>query len=210
MVNPLAQVTLKAGSPGVPDFYQGTELWELSLVDPDNRRPVDFERRSHLLREVDVLLGLDPVERAGLVAEWMRDWQDGRIKLLVTAVGLRLRRDLPRVFCGGYLPLVTEVTVPGAAIVFARTAPPSDATSDVVIFAAPRLCRALVDGRSAAPVGGDVWKTSRIMLPPALADRVFRHEITGAEIRPTRAGDSAWIFLGEAFQHVPVAILRAV
>ena len=64
MVNSLAQVTLKIGSPGVPDFYQGTELWDLSLVDPDNRRPVDFERRREMLAEVDRLLGAGAGERA--------------------------------------------------------------------------------------------------------------------------------------------------
>ena len=211
MVNSLAQVTLKLGSPGVPDFYQGTELWDLSLVDPDNRRPVDFERRARLLDEVDALLALDARGRAASISEWVRDWKDGRIKLLLTTVGLRLRRELPRVFSGGgYLPLDAEVTVPGGAVAFARSAPRGTGGTDDVVFAAPRLCHALVGGRSAAPLGGDCWKTSRLMLPPALGDRTFRHELTGAEIRPTRAGDSAWIFLGEAFETVPVAILRAL
>ena len=172
---------------------------------------MDFESRARLLEDVDALLALPPDERAGAVAEWVRDWRDARIKLLVTAVGLRLRRDMAHVLCGGaYLPLVTEVTVPAGAVAFARTAPGANGTSDAVIFAAPRLCRALVDTRSAVPLGGEVWKTSRIMLPPALADRTFRHELTGAEIRPTRAGDTAWIFLGEAFHAVPVAMLRAI
>ena len=211
MVNSLAQVTLKLGSPGVPDFYQGTDLWDLSLVDPDNRRPVDFVHRARLLDDVDRLLALDPQARAASIAEWVRDWKDGRIKLLVTAAGLRLRGELPHVFSGGaYLPLDTEVTVPGGAVAFARSAQGHAATRDVVIFATPRLCRAQVDGRSAAPLGGDWWKTSRIMLPADLADRTFRHELTGAEVRPTRAADTAWIFLGEAFHTVPMAILRSL
>jgi (1->4)-alpha-D-glucan 1-alpha-D-glucosylmutase len=211
MVNSLAQVTLKLGSPGVPDFYQGTELWDLSLVDPDNRRPVDFERRARLLDEVDGLLALDARGRAATIAEWVSTWKDGRIKLLLTAAGLRLRRELAHVFLGGgYLPLVTEVTVPGGAVAFARSGRRDAGATDDVIFAAPRLCYALGRGRSIAPLGGECWKTSRIMLPPALGGRTFRHELTGAEIRPTRAGDSAWIFLGEAFETVPVAILRAI
>jgi (1->4)-alpha-D-glucan 1-alpha-D-glucosylmutase len=211
MVNSLAQVTLKLGSPGVPDFYQGTELWDLSLVDPDNRRPVDFAHRGRLLDAVDGLLALDPQSRATSIAEWLRDWRDGRIKLLLTTAGLRLRNALPQVFSGGgYVPLDTEVTVPGGAAAFARSADSATGTADVVIFAAPRLCRALVEGRSGPPIGGDCWKTSRIMLPPDLAARTFRHEITGAEIQPTRAANTAWIFLGEAFQTLPVAILRAI
>jgi (1->4)-alpha-D-glucan 1-alpha-D-glucosylmutase len=211
MVNSLAQVTLKLGSPGVPDFYQGTELWELSLVDPDNRRPVDFELRNRLLNEVDGLLALAPEERAPAIAEWVREWKDGRIKLLVTAVGLRLRRELPHVFSGGgYLPLVTEITVPGGAVAFARTEYSVDGGNEAVLFAAPRLCLRLMEGASTPPLGGDCWKTSRIMLPPGLADRTFRDQLTGAEVRPTRTGDSAWIFLGEAFQTIPVAILRTI
>jgi (1->4)-alpha-D-glucan 1-alpha-D-glucosylmutase len=211
MVNSLAQVTLKLGSPGMPDFYQGTELWDLSLVDPDNRRPVDFAHRARLLDDVDRLLALDPEGRAATIAEWVREWKDGRIKLLVTAAGLRLRGELPHVFSGGaYLPLDTEVTVPGGAVAFARSAQSASGTRDVVIFAAPRLCRAQADGRSTAPLGGDWWKTSRIMLPADLADRRFRHELTGAEVRPTRAADTAWLFLGETFNTVPVGILRSI
>ena len=100
MVNSLAQVVLKIGSPGVPDFYQGAELWDLSLVDPDNRRPVDFERRRRSAGR-----RRRPARDGRLVARW-RDrelagnWTDGRIKLLVTAAALRLRRATQRCFSG--------------------------------------------------------------------------------------------------------------
>ncbi len=210
MVNSLAQVTLKLGSPGVPDFYQGTELWDLSLVDPDNRRPVDFAARMRLLDDVDRTLALEPAARADTVRSWLETWRDGRIKLLVTAAGLRLRRDLPHVFCGGaYWPLVTEVSVPGDAVAFARAARADDGSLEAVIFAVPRLSSALTSGGTVPPVGG-CWKTSRIMVPADLAGYTFRHELTGAEIRPARAGEDSWIFLGEAFETAPVAILRAV
>jgi len=79
-----------------------------------------------------------------------------------------------------------------------------------VLFIAPRLFSRLAAGHHAAPLGGGCWKTSRVMLPPGLRDRTFRDVITGAEIHPTRAGENAWIFLGEVFQILPVAILRAV
>ena len=121
MVNGLSQVALKIGSPGVPDFYQGSELWDLSLVDPDNRRPVDFGRRRALLAEVEKVVGLGGPERVAAVAAMMAHWRDGRIKLLVTALGLRLRHDWPDVFLsGGYLPLVTDVTVPAGLVAFVR------------------------------------------------------------------------------------------
>ncbi len=210
MINSLAQIAVKLGSPGVPDIYQGTELWDLSLVDPDNRRPVDFRLRAEMLDDVDALLASPPQERAGVLSEWVLGWRDGRIKLLVTAVGLRLRRELPHLYAGGgYTPLTTDVTVPGDAVAFARVARRSAGSDDMAIVVAPRLCERLVVGQM-APLGGASWKTSRVLLPPALADRTFRHEITGAELRPMRKGDTACIFLGEAFQTVPVAILRAV
>lgn len=210
-VNGLAQVTLKLGSPGVPDFYQGTELWDLSLVDPDNRRPVDFALRSRLLDDVDRVLGLDPAERGAALASWLDAWEDGRIKLAATVAGLRLRQELPEIFLGGaYVPLTVETTVNGGAVAFARTGPPSAQPGGrAVVFAAPRLIAPLTDGGS-APLGGEHWKTSRIMLPPQLRDLTFRHVLTGAEIRPTRGGEHAWIFLGEIFQHVPVAMLESL
>ncbi len=208
MINSLAQVTLKIGSPGVPDFYQGTDLWDLSLVDPDNRRAVDFKRRACALKEVEGLLASEPEARSAMLPAWLEHWTDGRIKMLVTAAGLRLRRDRPDVFLGGrYLPLPTEISVPGGAVAFARLSVQDDAA---VLFAAPRLCSQLITPPQQLPLGGDCWKTSRIMLPADLRDREFRDELTGAQIRPTRAGDDAWIFIGEAFQTLPVAMLTAI
>jgi len=206
MINSLAQVALKIGAPGVPDFYQGTDLWDLSLVDPDNRRPVDFSVRARLLDGVDALLAQPVGDRRNAIAEAARNWHDGRIKLLVTAAGLRLRRDLPNVFLGGgYVPVPIEVSVPAGAVGFARTA-----GDDAVLFVAPRLCARIVDADHPLPLGGDAWKTSRLLLPPALRDRTFSNVITGAELRATKAGDNAFIFLGEAFDALPVAILRAM
>jgi (1->4)-alpha-D-glucan 1-alpha-D-glucosylmutase len=217
MINGLAQVVLKIGSPGVPDFYQGSELWDFSLVDPDNRRPVDFERRRRFLDTLDALLGLASPERAAAVAELMTRWEDGRIKLLVTTVGLRLRREWPDVFLsGGYSPLVTDVTVPAGLIAFARIL-----HGRAALFVAPRLAAPLVinsGGNSgvstgtspaAVPLGGDAWKTSRIMLPPDLHGRTFEHRITGSQVLPTSAGGEEWIFAGQVFDTVPVGILTS-
>ena len=203
MMNSLSQVAVKLGSPGVPDVYQGTDLWDLSLVDPDNRRPVDFDRRQRQLDEIDRLLSMPGPERAAAIAEMVAHWRDGRIKLLLTAVGLRLRRDKPELFLeGDYLPLETDVTVAGNAIAFARLH-----GEDGVLFVAPRLCARLLGGDLRPPLG-ESWKTSRVLLPPPLAGRSFRHEFTGAEIRPTTAGDQGWLFVGQLFEHVPVGILR--
>jgi (1->4)-alpha-D-glucan 1-alpha-D-glucosylmutase len=206
MMNALAQVVLKIGSPGVPDFYQGSELWDLTLVDPDNRRKVDFDLRARMLTEVEQILSLPAADRIAAVAGLVNDWADGRVKLLVTTVGLRLRREWPDVFLSGrYMPLVTGVTVNGDVAAFARIR-----DDQCVIIAAPRLSARLVSVDQPLPLGGNSWKTSRIMLPPELAGRRFRHEITGAEIVPTSAADETWIFAGQAFETIPVAILRTL
>ena len=197
MLNSLSQVVLKLGSPGVPDFYQGTELWDLSLVDPDNRRPVDFTLRGGLLGA--------QATGAPVISELLANWTDGRIKLFVTRTGLQLRRELPDVFVGGdYLPLTVESSVPGDAVAFARTS-----GDTAVIVVAPRLCSRLVTAERPVPLGGECWKTSRVMLPDALKNRTFRNVFTGAEIFPTTAGESAWIFLGQALEALPVAMLNA-
>ena len=94
----LAQLALKLTAPGVPDVYQGCELWDFSLVDPDNRRPVDFALRAALLEAVDDGLARDP-ERA--FAEWLRRWHDGRVKLAVTRTLLALRSREAKVFGEG-------------------------------------------------------------------------------------------------------------
>ena len=204
MLNSLSQVVVKLGSPGVPDFYQGSELWDLSLVDPDNRRPVDFDRRRALLDDVDRVLALCPGQRLAPLAGMLRDWADGRIKLLATTAGLRLRRNDPELFLsGGYVPLATEVSVDGDAIAFARIH-----DDRAMLFVAPRLCARLFTDDLQPPLGA-AWKTSRVLLPPELAGRRFRHELTGAELQPTSTGDESWLFLGQIFEHVPVGILTA-
>jgi (1->4)-alpha-D-glucan 1-alpha-D-glucosylmutase len=203
MVNSLAQVTLKLGSPGVADFYQGNELWDQSLVDPDNRRPVDFERRRQMLAEVDRVLALDVAQRTAAIAERLRAWQDGGIKLLVTAAGLRLRRERPDIFLSGeYLPLVTESTVGASIVAFARMHGDS-----VALFVAPRFSASLIDDQHPMPLGVERWKTTRVLLPASMTDRSFRNVLTGAEVTPVVTDSQAWVFAGQLFETVPVAIL---
>ena len=206
MVNSLAQVAIKLGAPGVPDFYQGTDLWDLNLVDPDNRRPVDFALRERLLAEIEAVLAQQGEERIRSTAALLDRWQEGAIKLLVTTVGLRLRRTRPDLFLDGrYVPMTTETTVDADIIAFARVR-----DAEAVLVVAPTLCATLFGAEAAIPVGGGAWKTSRVMLPPELANRTFRHEITGVEIRPVVAGSQAWIFAGQLFETLPVGIVSAL
>jgi (1->4)-alpha-D-glucan 1-alpha-D-glucosylmutase len=107
----LVQVALKATVPGVPDFYQGSELWDLSLVDPDNRRPVDYALRRELLKTLDT----------AVLGDLLASWKDGRIKLHLTRALLRYRRDYPLLFSrGSYTPVTLTGTNADRFVAFLR------------------------------------------------------------------------------------------
>jgi (1->4)-alpha-D-glucan 1-alpha-D-glucosylmutase len=205
LLNSLSQVVLKIASPGVPDFYQGSELWDLNLVDPDNRRPVDFALRQQALDRIDALLAQPPATRGPGVTALLDHWKDGTVKLLVTAAGLRLRSAEAALFLeGDYLPLDAETTVDARVVAFARIT----AAGQAAIVVAPHLASRLVTAEQPVPLG-DRWLTSRVLLPKALAALTYRDAFTGAEIRPVTSGDSAWLFVGQALKQLPVALLTA-
>ena len=162
--NSIVQTVLKLTMPGVPDLYQGTELWDLTMVDPDNRRPVDFDHRTALLDQV-----LDDLERdrSGAMADYARTWPDGRVKLALTASLLGLRRAYAPLFAAGdYEPLMAEG--PGRDDVCAFTRHHGDDTILVAVarFPARRDGTGFdADTRIALPDG--TWRD-------ALTDRSFR------------------------------------
>jgi (1->4)-alpha-D-glucan 1-alpha-D-glucosylmutase len=199
MVNSLAQTLIKIGAPGVPDFYQGTELWDLSLVDPDNRRPVDWARRAAALAEVAA-----PREgegEAGLARRLLAEWPDGRIKLHVTARALAARRARAALFAeGAHVPLAAGGRHPAHVVAFARQ---RGARAAVVV--APRLAWRLTEQGAGLPVGpawGDTW----LALPPG-AGGTLVDVLTGArpEVRE-REGRPA-LDLAETLAVLPVALL---
>jgi (1->4)-alpha-D-glucan 1-alpha-D-glucosylmutase len=157
--NSLLQTVLKLTLPGMPDIYQGAELWDLNLVDPDNRRTVDFESRARLL--TDTLAALQQ-DRRGTIRHLLENWQDGRCKLAVTATLLTERNEHPKLFAeGGYEPL--PVTGPKADQIcaFARTA-------NLVV----------VGGRfPARDEAGPGWDETRVALPDA--STYWRDLLTG-------------------------------
>jgi (1->4)-alpha-D-glucan 1-alpha-D-glucosylmutase len=215
MINSLAQVVIKIGSPGVPDFYQGTELWAFTLVDPDNRRPVDFERHRELLRSLEPALaecdpatlrdGITPSGRANLVSQMFENWWDGRIKLFITAAALRLRRARPDVMLSGdYVPLSAD-TSRSHLVAFARVA-----GDNAAIVAVPRFLATRLGGEPAPPVGLDLWETTRVLLPPALTERAFVNLFTGEVVRPLVYRGRGWLLAGDVFTTSPVALLWAV
>jgi (1->4)-alpha-D-glucan 1-alpha-D-glucosylmutase len=205
LVNSLAQVVLKAAAPGVPDFYQGSELWDFNLVDPDNRRPVDFNARREALERVDTLLALPAAEREAGLPAMLEHWQDGAVKLLVTAAALRARAADQALFLEGeYLPLEAESVVDARVMAFARIS----GTGRAAIAVAPYLMSRLVTADRPVPLG-DRWRTSRVHLPKSLAALTYRDVFTGAEIRPVSNGENAWLFVGQALKQLPVSLLIA-
>lgn len=204
-VNSLAQVVLKVASPGVPDFYQGGELWDLALVDPDNRRPVDFGVRRRLLAELGPAVAGDlaPARRAELVRALLERWEDGTIKLYVTARALGLRRERPETFlAGGYVPLEASGERAPNLVAFARVL-----GDDVVIAVVPRLASGLAHG--APPLGLEAWGDTIVHLPEPLADLDFEDALTGAPHRPERGGRGATLRAAGAFAVLPLALLAS-
>jgi len=193
-VNSLVQVALKLASPGVPDLYQGCELWDLSLVDPDNRRAVSFEHREELLSELLRQHASAPVSVAR--DTWAHS-ADGRCKLLLTTMMLRLRQARPELFRrGGYEPLELDGIGAARALAFGRRL-----GDEAVVVAAPRLVtRALRAGL------GPVYGSTRMRLPTDLAGRRFRNVVTGVRVQPLEGG----LALGPLFTDFPVAVLEAV
>ena len=150
MVNGLAQALIKITAPGVPDFYQGTELWDLNLVDPDNRRPVDFALRSKLLAEITARIQSGDLQ--ALARELLHHWADGRVKLYLVHRALGCRRSSPEVFASGdYLPLSTTGRHAAHVCAFVRVVGPQ-----AVVTVVPRLTARLTGHGAGLPVGADV------------------------------------------------------
>jgi (1->4)-alpha-D-glucan 1-alpha-D-glucosylmutase len=167
----LSQVFLKLTAPGVPDIYQGQELWDFSLVDPDNRRPVDFGARRDLLARLKAAVCAGPAAQLELARQLARDPSDDRLKLFVTWRTLHFRRHHDRLLHEGrYIPL--EVIGPQSKHVCAlawRWSPPAGQSEQVAIVVAPRLLASLAPAapgasRSPPPIGGEIWHDTQIEL----------------------------------------------
>jgi (1->4)-alpha-D-glucan 1-alpha-D-glucosylmutase len=182
-INSLAQVALKLTLPGVPDIYQGNEIWDFSLVDPDNRRPVDYQRRREML---DSLATVSP-------EELLQTWPDGRIKLFLTQRLLRFRREHPVLFQqGNYLPLAVSGPFAESCVAFAR-----QHESAWIAVLVPRL-----SARVGFPPIGDKWKETAVDLPESLPREGARELFTGRDLRTDVAG----IQISEAMAKLPFAV----
>jgi len=174
----LAQTVLRMTAPGAPDFYQGSEIWQYHLADPDNRRPVDFERRRRMLEEL----------KSGASCEdLLKTWEDGRIRMYVIWKTLNFRRSRPDLFLrGDYQPLRASGRASDHVVAFARRY-----QDDWVITAVPRLVARL-------PRPGR-WRDSVIDLPEG-APQQWKNILTDETI-------SAPLAAARVFGRVPLAVL---
>ena len=188
MINSLTQTVLKCTAPGVPDIYQGTELWDFSLVDPDNRRPVDYSQREKMLGQ----LGDSPD-----AAELLEHWEDGLVKMHVTRRLLHFRRENPELFSAGeYFPLALAGAQPDCALAFRRSSP----QGGKAVVLVPRL-----SSKIGFPPLGEAWGDTSVTWNASDAGS-WKNILTG-EKHELKGGPMA---VADLLRTFPVAVLQKV
>jgi len=183
-INSLTQTLLKLTSAGVPDIYQGNEIWEFWLVDPDNRRPVDYRHRREMLGTI----GKANPE------ELLQTWPDGRIKMFLTQRVLQFRREHVDLFQrGNYLPIAANGTFAECCISFAR-----QLNNEWIVVIAPRL-----SSRIGFPPIAERWKDTVVDLPENLAPENVREIFTGREVKI----DHPRLNVADAISILPFAVI---
>jgi (1->4)-alpha-D-glucan 1-alpha-D-glucosylmutase len=201
--NSLSQTLLKLTSPGVPDLYQGTELLDFRLVDPDNRGPVDFVHRRELLNALDQRLNESASALGDLAGELVAERTDGRIKLFVIRQLLNYRRENPDLLtCGQYLPVELAGSRREYVCAFCRKS--GDAA---LIVVAPRLVAGLVGMSGQPPLGPTVWEDTLLILPKGLAQGQFVNLFTGDLLSAGDDSESPVLPIASALKTFPVAAL---
>ncbi|MGL5061673.1 MAG: malto-oligosyltrehalose synthase, partial [Microcoleus sp.] len=190
--NSLSQTLLKIASPGVPDIYQGTEFWDLSHVDPDNRRPVDFDRRIEILQEIKEKSEANILQ---LIEELIATREDARIKLFLTARLLAARKQYREVFArGNYQPLTVTGTFKDSIIAFAR-----NWGNMTIIAIAPRFVTSVVAPEAMA-IGKEIWEDTTLELPPEMP--VIWHDA----VTNQRLESDGTLEIGEVLKYFPAAM----
>ncbi len=200
--NSLAQCLLKITAPGVSDSYQGTELWDYRLVDPDNRRSVDYEIRRQWLSDL-LERAASTQARVRLADELMETIADGRIKLYLTALALRCRRAHPGLFSvGGYIPVEPVGVQAGHVFSFVRRH--RDRTA---VVAAPRRIATMLANPAKDPLGSAIWGETLLPLPEELADRTWYSLFTGDTFTAEEHLGRPALSASQIFARFPVALL---
>ncbi|NJN69231.1 MAG: malto-oligosyltrehalose synthase [Nitrospira sp.] len=203
MYNSLAQVLIKITAPGVPDFYQGTELWDFNLVDPDNRRPVDFGTRRTVLAAVRQ--AADSAQaRQDLLHDLLTHRTDGRIKLWLTTQGLWYRREHAELFRQGeYVPLQVLGAKREHLFAFARIH--GDQAAVVVV---PRLLTGVIEDPGELPVGAGVWGDTKVVMPSWKEGSPYRNVLTGSQSVTVQDEGRQSIAAAEILGQCPIALME--
>jgi (1->4)-alpha-D-glucan 1-alpha-D-glucosylmutase len=203
--NSLSQTVLKLTCPGVPDIYQGTEMWDLSLVDPDNRRPVDYAVRRERLTEFQQRTTENATTE--LIAELIDSRANGAIKLYTIWKTLRLRHERAGFFANGrYVPIETRGAAKDHVCAFGRKTP-----QDAVIIVVPRLIAGLVGESDRPPIGPEVWSDTEILLPQqargARFHNIFTDETLECDSGVSEEGAPCRLPVSTILRTFPVAVL---
>jgi (1->4)-alpha-D-glucan 1-alpha-D-glucosylmutase len=203
MFNGLSQTLIKLTSPGVPDVYQGNEIWELSLVDPDNRRPVDYALRREFLRSFQKCKSDGSESARCLLPEITRNMEDGRIKLYLIWKVLNLRKRFPTLFTNGdYLRLKVEGEKARHLVAFARRT-----DDEVAIVVAPRLWAQLMGQNGNSLADSSLWKDTRVELPWAGEGQIYWNALTSETLPVERSEQRCFVAASTLLANFPVALL---
>ena len=200
--NSLAQVLIKITAPGLPDFYQGSELWDLRLVDPDNRQPVDYILRRRLLSEIRA--HTTGRGRSGFLKTLLDSPFDGRIKLFVIMTALEFRNRHSSLFLDGdYQGLEPQGNQSRNLCAFARIR-----GDKLVMTIVPRLITNLIPEPSILPFGKNIWSDTRVPVPTNKPESRFRNIFTGEIMQSSSEDRVQSLPLENIFQNFPVALLE--
>jgi (1->4)-alpha-D-glucan 1-alpha-D-glucosylmutase len=197
MLNSLSQTLLKIAAPGVPDFYQGSELWDLRLVDPDNRGTVDFARRIQLLTRLKQNASR---EAAGFAGELLKNWTDGRIKLYLISKALKCRQDFSELFTDGdFVPAEVSGERSQNVTAFFRVSENRQA----LVLAPKWLAGSGIEQNPSTQ--GKFWGNTSILLPDNVAAS-WRNVLTGESVT-AQGKQHAGLSVSSALKNFPVALL---
>lgn len=203
LLNSLSQTLLKLTCPGVPDVYQGNELWDFSLVDPDNRRAVDYSRRQELLQELQKLEKEPGCEPACRARSLLNSLEDGRAKLFLIFKTLNFRRERAEFFQNArYLPLTPQGPAANHVCAFAR-----QLERQIVIVAVPRLTATLLGDKRQSVIGAEIWEQTTLEIPADLYCPEFYNVLTHENVRVQASHSSTFISAADLFNNFPVALL---
>ncbi len=206
MINSLSQTLLKMTSPGSPDFYQGTEIWDLSLVDPDNRRPVNFDIRKRLLEALKEKMAICGPDRTGFARELMLEWTDGSIKLYVIFLSLNYRKENSKLFMdGAYIPLWGDGILKDHVCAFAR-----QREEKAVLVIVPRFLTQLNQGAEGNPFGHPAWRDSWVVVTDEISGNEFHNILTDERIEVVERDGKRALTLDRIFANFPVGMLEVI